>query len=167
MSFKQQAQRCVFAAATLALAPLAAMAQEAGAEEIPETMAERFNALPWGRIFEAFLGGLFVVMLVLGILALATGLLNRWDARWDAPAGDAGGPPPSGGSSTTAASAPAQANSAEAGNVHVVIAAAVAAALKGRAYRVRRVRLAESPSTSWSTIGRVDIHSSHRIQKRN
>mgnify|MGYP001603574714 CR=1 FL=1 len=48
-----------------------------------------------------------------------------------------------------------------------VILAAVAAALKGRPFRMRRIRLAQSPSQFWSQFGRVGIHTSHVIERRN
>jgi hypothetical protein len=53
------------------------------------------------------------------------------------------------------------------GDLEVVIVAAVAAFLNGRAFRVRRIDVAESSFNLWSHIGRLKIQASHRLHKRN
>ena len=59
--------------------------------------------------------------------------------------------------------------SLDAGNLDegtlVAIAAALAVALKGKHFEIRRIHLAEQPSTTWSAFGRLSIHASHHPHK--
>ncbi|HOE96659.1 MAG TPA: OadG family transporter subunit [Candidatus Sumerlaeota bacterium] len=150
---------CVFG-----LVDVAAQPDSVGAAASPA--APTVGYIDWGRVWEITVGGMVVVMLVLSAMATAVALLNRIEirlhARRDA---EAAARPPAGEPAGVTPAAPAP-EAASAGNeVDVVIAAAVAAFLQGRRFRVSRVRLAE-PASSWAQMGRVGIQTSHNIQKR-
>jgi Na+-transporting methylmalonyl-CoA/oxaloacetate decarboxylase gamma subunit len=166
-----------FFGAVLALAgPVAAWAQEAaGTSAAPE----RVNLQ---TVMEISVGGFAVVMGVLVALASATALMNTMEVRAEARLIEAEAalaraqaahqtphqaphqaPHQDPGAQPAAAAGPAVSGEAPPADTQVVVMAAVAAALQGRTFRVRRIHLAATPSLAWSQTGRMQIHSSHAL----
>ena len=146
-------------------------------------------------LLEVLLGGFGIVFVVVMLLYVALSVLNNWDAnsmpeseadsKTKAPerseaqsavtpsavapaAAVAPQPAPA-----VAASPPVAEPAATAsrpgigGELAALIAAAVAVALQGQRFRIRQIQQVNARPSSWRTLGRVNIHSSHQPFKRS